>query len=150
MNYLDYSPGGRHCVTDEQWNLISEFFPVRNCKTGAAPRNRRQIVDGILWSLRTGSPWRDVPEKFGPWSTVWDFFDKWQKDGTWDSVLARLRKLAIPEDAEFTELWCIDGTSIRAARCSSGGGKNEDRKKRNIPFDKLAYKKRSIVENLIG
>ncbi len=113
----------RHGLSDAQWELVADLFPTRNCKTGRRPRNRREILDAIFWVLRTGAQWRDVPSEFGPWSTAWDFFDKWNKNGTFDEVLRRLRTLELPHDADPAELWCIDGTSIRAARCASGGGK---------------------------
>jgi transposase len=113
----------RHSLTDEQWALIADLFPTNSFKTGRRPRSRRQILDAIFWILRTGAPWRDIPREFGPWSTVWDFFDTWTKNGTFDAVLRRLRGLVIPHDADPADLWCIDGTSIRAARASAGGGK---------------------------
>ena len=113
----------RHCLTEAQWDLIADLFPTNSFKTGRRPRNRREVLNAIFWVLRTGAPWRDLPAEFGPWSTAWDFFDKWTKDGTFDAMLRRLRSLVIPHDADPAELWCIDGTSIRAARCSAGGGK---------------------------
>ena len=113
----------RHQLTDDQWNQIADLFPTRNCKTGRRPRDRRTILNAILWVLRTGAPWRDLPTEFGPWSTVWDFFNKWNSEGIFDEVLRRLRSCVIPHGEEPGDLWCIDGTSIRAARCSSGGGK---------------------------
>lgn len=113
----------RHKLTDEQWGLIADLFPTANFKTGRRPRDRREILDAIFWTLRTGSPWRDLPVEYGPWSTVWDFFDKWTKDGTFERMLRRLRARVVSHDADPAELWCIDGTSIRAARCASGGGK---------------------------
>ena len=108
----------RHRLTDEQWALIADLFPKPK-RTGRPPRDRRQIVDGILWALRTGSPWRDLPEAFGPWATVWDLFDRWNADGTLDAILDRLRGQVEIDDA----LWCIDGTVVRAAKCAAGGGK---------------------------
>jgi transposase len=66
----------RHRLTDEQWLLISDLFPDPK-RTGRPPRDRRTVMDGILWILHTGSPWRDLPEEFGPWRTAWDLFDKW-------------------------------------------------------------------------
>ena len=108
----------RHRLTDEQWSLISDLFPGPK-GTGRPPRDRRTVMDGILWILHTGSPWRDLPEAFGPWRTAWDLFDKWNDDGTFGCILDRLRNTnAIDE-----QLWCIDGTMIRAARCAAGGGK---------------------------
>lgn len=108
----------RHRLTDEQWDLISDVFAEPK-RTGRPPRDRRQVMDGILWILRTGSPWRDLPDAFGPWATVWDLFDTWNDDGTLQAVLDRLRgQVEINE-----ELWCIDGTLVRAAKCAAGGGK---------------------------
>ena len=80
----------RHRMTDDEWNCVEDVFP-RPARTGRPPRDRRLVVDGILWILRTGSPWRDLPEEFGPWATVWDLFDKWNGDGTLDEILRRLR-----------------------------------------------------------
>ncbi len=115
----------RHRLTDEQWNLISDVFPKAK-RTGRPPRDRRQVVDGILWILRTGSPWRDLPDAFGPWATVWDLFDTWNHDGTLQALLDRLRgQVEIDE-----ELWCIDGTIVRAAKCAAGGGKKAIRTSR--------------------
>jgi transposase len=115
----------RHRLTDEQWELISDLFGAPK-RTGRPPRDRRTIVDGILWILRTGSPWRDLPAVFGPWATVWDLFDTWNHDGTLQAILDRLRgQVEIDE-----ELWCIDGTIVRAARCAAGGGKKTIRTNR--------------------
>jgi transposase len=117
----------RHRLTDEQWDCISDVFPAA-ARTGRPQRDRRTIVDGILWILRTGSPWRDLPEEFGPWATVWDLFDKWNDDGTLDEILGRLRAAFIEAGEIDNELWCIDGTIVRAARCASGGGKKGTRR----------------------
>src|SRR5690606_7828789 len=113
----------RHALSDAQWDLIAFMFPVAYYGSGRRPRDRREIMNAILWVLRTGAPWCDLPGEFGPWSTAWDFFDRWTKDGTLDAVLLRLRSVALPNPLEPDDLWCIDGTSIRAARCSAGGGK---------------------------
>ena len=86
------------------------------------------MVDAILWILRTGAPWRDLPEEFGPWATAWDYFDRWNADGTLDEILHRLRAAHVDSASIDDQLWCIDGTSVRAARCASGGGKKGTRK----------------------
>jgi len=108
----------RHELTDEQWDLIADLFPKPK-STGRPPRDRRQIVNAIFWILRTGSPWRDVPEAFGPWATAWDLFDTWNADGTLQKILDRLRDHVDLDD----QLWCIDGTVVRAHKCAAGGGK---------------------------
>jgi transposase len=121
----------RHRLTDAQWELIEDVFPPQS-RMGRPPRDRRTIVDGILWILRTGSPWRDLPEEFGPWATVWDLFNKWNDNGTIDEINRRLKAARLAEGAIDDELWCIDGTSTRAARCAAGGGKKGIQRSRKI------------------
>lgn len=116
----------RHRLTDKQWNLIKDVFPPA-APTGRPPVDRRNVVDGIFWILRTGAPWRDLPEEFGKWGTVWDLFDKWNADGTLDEILQRLRAAHV-DLGTISELWCVDGTIVRAARCATGGGKKMTQK----------------------
>ena len=66
----------RHRLTDEQWDLISDLFPKPK-RTGRPPRDHREVMDGIFWILRAGTPWRDLPKAFGPCQTVWERFDTW-------------------------------------------------------------------------
>jgi transposase len=128
----------RHRLTDREWEAIHGLFPPK-ARTGRPPRDRRPIVDAILWILRTGAPWRDLPEEFGPWATAWDLFDKWNADGTLDAILSRLRAARIDAGALDGELWCIDGTVVRAARCAAGGAKKKTRTSRRItPWGGLA------------
>ena len=112
----------RHRLTNQEWDCIADIFPAP-AQTGRPPRDRRTIVDAILWIVRTGSPWRDLPEEYQPWGTVWDLFDKWNSDGTLDEILHRLRAMRLDAGEIDEELWCVDGTIIRAARCAAGGGK---------------------------
>jgi len=105
-------------LNDQQWQRIEPVLP--RCKTGGRPgRDRRIILDGVLWILRTGAPWRDLPEEFGSWQTVWRVFDQWNADGTLDDIIVSLQG----EIHINTDLWCIEGSVIRAARCAAGGGK---------------------------
>ena len=115
----------RHRLTDQQWELVEDLFPPP-ARTGRPRRDRREILDGILWILWTGAPWRDLPEGLGPWATVWDLFDTWSSDGTLDAILSRLRAAGIDAGLIDHELWCVDGTVVRAARCAAGGGKGDD------------------------
>jgi transposase len=103
----------------------SRLFPPP-ARTGRPRRERREILDAIFWILRTGAPWRDLPGEFGPWATAWDLFDTWNGDGTLEAVLRRLRAAGIDAGLVDRELWCVDGTVIRAARCAAGGGKGDD------------------------
>jgi transposase len=112
----------RLLLTDEEWELVRDAFP-KPAGTGRPRRDSRQVLDGILWILRTGSPWRDLPEEFGPWQTAWRLFDEWNSDGTLAGILQRLQAAFVTAGAIDPELWCIDGTTVRAARCAAGGGK---------------------------
>jgi transposase len=112
----------RHRLTQAQWELIADLFPAP-AATGRPPVNPRDMVDAILWRLRTGSPWRDLPEEFGPWKTVYNHFDKWNGDGTIDEIKRTLLQRIVDDDGLDTDFWCVDGTVVRAARCAAGGGK---------------------------
>lgn len=121
----------RHRLTDEQWNLIADLFP-EPAKTGRPPSDRRMILDGILWILRVGSPWRDLPEEFGPWETVYGLFNAWNATGLLDRILNRLRGAQADAGKIDGKLWCVDGTIIRAHRCAAGGGKKGTRRSQLI------------------
>lgn len=114
----------RHRITDEQWSLIKDFFP-QPAATGRPPADPRQMIDGALWRLRTGAPWRDLPEEFGPWMTVYKHFDRWSSDGTLDEVKQTLLSHIVDADGIDGDLWCVDGSVVRAARCAGGGGKKK-------------------------
>lgn len=112
----------RHGLTNEQWELIRDIFspPAR---TGRPPVDRRMVVNGILWILRTGSPWRDLPVEFGKWGTVYDLFTTWNRDGTLDEILHRLQAANVDVGEIDRERWCVDGTIVRTARCAAGAKK---------------------------
>lgn len=117
----------RLLLTDDEWELIADVFP-EPAATGRPRRDARMVLDGILWVLRTGSPWRDLPEEFGAWKTAWRMFDTWTADGTLAEILHRLQAAFVAAGAIDKRLWCIDGTTVRAARCAAGGGKKATRK----------------------
>lgn len=119
----------RHRLTDDQWECINDLFP-RPARTGRPPRDRREIVDAILWVLQTGAAWRDLPAQFGPWQTAWDLFDKWNADGILNEMLDRLRSACVDVEDIDDQLWCVDGSTVRAARCAAGGGKKGMQKNR--------------------
>ena len=112
----------RHRLTNARWDLIKDVFPPP-ASTGRPPVDPREMVDAILWRLRTGSPWRDSPDEFGPWKTVYNHYDKWNSDGTVDEIKRRLLQRIVDKKRLDKELWCVDGSVVRAARCAAGGGK---------------------------
>lgn len=121
----------RLLLRDDEWDLIKDVFP-KPAATGRPPRDRRTIVNGILWILRTGSPWRDLPEEFGPWQTVWRLFDQWNSEGILDEAQRRLQAAFVDVGQIDHELWCVDGTTSRAHRCAGGGGKKGTLRNRQI------------------
>ena len=112
----------RHELTSEQWSLIEPLLPPA-ARTGRPPKDRRLMLNGILWILRTGAPWRDLPERFGSWRTVYGYFQQWRADGTFDRILEALQIRLDREGKIDWDLWCIDGSNVRAARASAGASK---------------------------
>ncbi len=113
----------RHELTDEQWHLIHPILPQRTATTGRPPSDPRLMLNGIFWILRTGAPWRDLPERFGPWQTVYDHFRNWRHDRTYDRILQALQ-IRLDREGEIDwDLWCIDGSSVRASRAAAGADK---------------------------
>ncbi|MBT2393619.1 IS5 family transposase [Streptomyces sp. ISL-1] len=108
-------------LTDTQWERLEAVLPPLP-KMGRKPRDRRQVFDGIWWRARTGSPWRDVPERYGPWETVYTLFRRWQIDGTWAKVL---KKLQVEADAAGHIEWevSVDSTVCRAHQHAAGARK---------------------------
>ncbi|WP_342427752.1 transposase [Paenibacillus sp. FSL L8-0158] len=75
----------RYELTDREWEVVQMFLPpVRKSQGGRPPKNRRQMLNAVLWVARTGAPWRDLPDYYGPWSSVYSFFWRLQKAGIWD------------------------------------------------------------------
>jgi len=74
-------------IIDQAWHQIEPLLPKYG-QSGGQWRDHRTVINAILWKLRTGSPWRDLPERYGPWQTCFDRFNRWRRDGTWDRLLA--------------------------------------------------------------
>lgn len=113
----------RHELSEEEWAIVEPLLPHSKAKTGRPPRDRRQMLNGILWILSTGAQWRDLPERFGPWETVYGYFRKWQAGGVFDSILDALHLRLDQEGKIDWDLWCFDGTSIRGTRGAAGASK---------------------------
>jgi transposase len=112
----------RHELSDKEWDQIKDLLP-RNEGAGRRWEDHRRILNGMFWVVRTGAPWRDIPERYGPWQTIFDRFNRWRKNGILDRMLERLQ-IRLDEDGKLDwDLWCIDGSSIRASRAAAGAGK---------------------------
>jgi transposase len=109
---------GRGEVTDAAWAVLAPRLPA-NGGRGQQWRDHRRVFNGILWTLRTGAPWRDLPERCGPWRTAYARFRRWQEDGTWDRLLAHVQTKS---DAVGEVVWevSVDSTVIRAHPHAAG------------------------------
>lgn len=113
----------RHAITDEQWQIVEPMIPRSKARTGRPPKDRRLMLDGCFWVLATGAPWRDLPERFGPWQTVYDHFRRWRKSGVFARILEALQVKLDGRGLIDWDLWCVDGASVRASRAAAGAGK---------------------------
>lgn len=112
----------RHQLSDAQWELVAPLLPKGGGR-GRPWHDHRRVLGGMLWVLRTGAPWRDLPEHFGKWKSVHARFARWRADGTWDRLLSHLQaELDAAEKIDW-ELWCIDGSHVRASRAAAGARK---------------------------
>jgi transposase len=118
----------RFDLQDWQWALIADLFPSNDGKQGEPWRDHRTVLNGMFHVLHTGCPWRDLPERYGPWQTAYDRFRRYRRDGTFDAILKRLRARLDKLGRIDWDLWCFDGTSVRAARCAAGAKKRPARR----------------------
>lgn len=112
----------RHSLNDQQLEQIQDLLP-KNGKRGGQWKDHRVMIDGILWIGATGAPWRDLPERFGPWKTVYERFRLWSQNGLWDRILERLKAKKHASGEIDWELFCIDGSVVRAHKAASGARK---------------------------
>jgi transposase len=104
----------RLVLSNEQWNKMSGLIIGRPDQRGSTGRNNRMFVEGVLWIVRTGSPWRDLPEAFGEWNSVFRRFSRWSRKGVWQRMFE-----AMSNDPDF-EYLIIDSTIVRAHQHASG------------------------------
>ena len=118
---------GRFDLTDRQWERLEPLLPPTRPRTGRPNNDHRRIIDGILWVLRTGAPWRDLPERHGPVGTVSSRFYRWREAGVWDQVLAILQAQADARGEIDWDLHLVDATIVRAHQHAAGaiGGEGE-------------------------
>ncbi|MCU4750052.1 IS5 family transposase [Streptomyces sp. G-5] len=114
--------GYRGGLSDEQWALIEPLLPDRSPRRGGRWTDHRLVIDAVAWRFRGNNAWRDLPECFGPWQTVYHRFSVWAKDGTWHRVLTELQARA---DAAGDLDWLVgvDSTIVRAHQHAAGARK---------------------------
>jgi len=102
----------RYDLTDFEWSVIEPLLPMD--RRGPKPKNNRQIINGMFYVLRAGSPWRDLPERYGPYTTVYNRFNRWRKAGIWDRLMDAIVK------AHDGKVQMIDSSIVRVHQHASG------------------------------
>jgi transposase len=107
-------------LTDAQWERLGPLLPPQRPRTGRPAKDHRTILNGILWILRTGSPWRALPERYGSWKTVSSRFYRWEQACIWERILAALQRQADIEGRLDWSLHFVDSTVVRAHQHAAG------------------------------
>jgi transposase len=107
-------------LSDEQWEKLAPLLPPQKPHVGRPAHDHRLMVNGMLWILRTGAPWRDLPERYGPWRTVASRFYRWVKAGVWKHVLQALQQQSDMAGQIDWETHSVDSTVIRAHQHAAG------------------------------
>jgi len=97
--------GGRYDLTDFEWSVIQPLLP--NKPRGVPRADDRRVLNGIFWVLRSGAPWRDLPERYGPYTTCYNRFNRWRKAGVWDRLMDAV------SEAHDGEVQMIDSSVVR-------------------------------------
>jgi transposase len=98
-----------------EWRLLDSLLPPVDGRRGRPPLDRRATVNGILWRLRTGAPWRDVPERYGNWNSIARCFRRWSQASIWEVVAASLTD-AMADNRHHS----IDSTTVRGHVSAAG------------------------------
>lgn len=106
----------RELMSDAEWAFFEPFITAIRGPGGRRPTDHRRVLDGIFWIARTGAPWRDLPEEFGKWGSVYRQFRRWTLAGLWDEILEALNQSdTVPDTVQM-----VDSTVIRAHHCAAG------------------------------
>ena len=104
----------RYELSDEEWQRIEQLLPGKEGDPGAHGQDNRRFVNAVIWIARTSAPWRDLPERFGEWNSVYQRFNRWSKSGVWARVLEAVQSPDL-------EALMLDSTIVRAHQHAAGG-----------------------------
>ena len=119
----------RGLMPDEEWAFFAPFVIEAGPRRGRRPVDHRRVLDGVFWIARTGSPWRDLPDYFGLWNSVYQQFRRWTLAGVWDAMLEALNEAGHEDGAAKDSLQMIDSTIVRAHQHAAGAQKKRMRTK---------------------
>ena len=105
----------RYDLTDFEWSVIEPLLPTK--RRGVKPKKSRRVLNGIFWVLRTGAPWRDMPERYGPYTTAYNRFNRWRKAGIWDRLMDAIVQ------AHDGNVQMIDSSIVRVHQHAAGAEK---------------------------
>jgi transposase len=111
----------RHEIPDSAWDKIEPMMP-RSKGRGRRWKDHRTVLNGILWKFKTGAPWRDIPEQYGPWKTCYYRFTRWQQEGLWERLLQHVQT-HVDAVSEIEWIVSVDSTTIRAHQHAAGAPK---------------------------
>ena len=118
----------RYELTDSEWESIEKYLLKKEPGTrGRPPKSKRDIINGIVWIARSGAPWRDMPERYGPWETVYWWFQQLIENGILTSIFKDLNV-----DADMQDV-AIDSTSVKAHQHAAGAKKGANQTKSGVP-----------------
>ncbi len=116
----------RYALPDEAWTVIQPLLPAEptSPRAGCPWAEHRKIINGMFWVLWSGAPWRDLPERYGPWKTVYNRFNQCSKSGVINIIFNRLLSVLDANSLVDWSATALDGSNIRALKCAAGAQKN--------------------------
>lgn len=120
-------------LTDEQWDRIKGLIPESTARTGRPASDRRLMLDGVSWMLSAGTRWRQLDSRFGPHQTVHAYFTRWRRDGVLARVVEALQVDLDKQGLIDWDLWCVDGSNVRASKSAAGAEKKAPAASRGSP-----------------
>ena len=118
---VDGRPGRRYELTDAGWDLIKPLLPRQ--RRGGRWADHRTVLNGMFWVLNSGAQWRDLPERYGHWETVYGRYRRWTREGLFGKILNALH-VSLDEHGRIDwSVFDVDGSNIRAHRSAAGASR---------------------------
>lgn len=128
---VDGKPGRRYELTDDGWERIAPLLPVQ--ARGGKWADHRTVLNGMFWVLNSGAQWRDMPERYGKWETIYGRYRRWTREGLFGRILNTLHVALDDQGRIDWSVFDVDGSSIRAHRSAAGASRGSKKKGRTSP-----------------